>query len=1074
MKKVLILALVFVLFFPILASSHVGSDGSPEWYIFVINNMDGLNGDIDEYDDKWCKNAGEKLGTDNSSTYIALISDSSANAIDHVWYTGKIINTKGYVVADSRKKLFSDSLTNKPRYDINGWRYTGYVWTGSDSSGKAITDNCNNWKSDSKKIIGGVGNTGIGNTNSKSWLYYPECSDDETPCDNSCDNELAIYCIEVPVGCHDNDGDGFYSNSKYPSRTFEICGTENDCYDDDDKSYPGAEDVCDFKDNDCDGVIDDDWTWYRDLDDDRRGNHDVSKCEEGYPDGWVRNSDDCDDDDENTYPGAPEVCDGLDNDCDGNDEHNDEIVHCEGDVCLWADVCGCPAGCISGKTCANGECIPCTDEDGDGFYLEGCGDDIDCDDSNVRVNPEATEICNGKDDNCIDGIDEDVKTRWYLDSDGDRFVVSSKLACTKPGYFYRLGSEVKGDDCDDSNKDVNPGENEKCNQIDDNCDGEIDYGYTPDGIMMNPEVNSWWYFDLDNDGYGDNTVLPLCVKPEDRTLYTPSRKLAKDYENPDCDDTNYNVRPNAPEICDGLDNDCDGEVDEGLSKETYYWDFDGDGRGFKGSDGFEWCADEKNGISVSTAVGDCDDTDPLRYYIYNSDGELDSDCFGNKMDCYGDSDTTLCDGIDNDCDRIVDEGCCGNGKITSGYEVCDCVGRNCISNIDGLDSWDMNWDKSVCNVYDSSFAPGGGKLGCRNGCMVFDTSECETQVCGNGLVEGNEVCDTKNFQSFSCNSLNSGYISGSVSCSDDCLSYDIGNCKLATCGNGKLDDGEQCEGSDFDGGTCEDYDYLGGGSLNCNSNNCQIEVTDCKSDCGNGFKEPGEVCDGTAVGGKTCTGANFAKGTVGCSNSCDTFDYSGCDKIVCGDGICSSGEDNYCLLDCSFEEKGSTNFRVLDSVCGDDKLGIYEQCDDTMLGGMTCEDFDFTGGVLKCTDTCGWDVSSCSYSGTVSVGRTEISKLIKEINSAIMEAKLQDKDTVAAETLLLQAIKDYAGDDPDYDAIEIELLKAGDLLGIEGGSVTIGDGESSPYLLGIVVLGLLLMMAFVLKGLGGKPKEEEN
>ena len=80
----------------------------------------------------------------------------------------------------------------------------------------------------------------------------------------------------------------------------------------------------------------------------------------------------------------------------------------------------------------------------------------------------------------------------------------------------------------------------------------------------------------------------------------------------DCDDTDPYVHPNATEVCDGLDNDCDGDVDEGVLN-TYYMDADGDG----------YLSDE-----------DCDDLSPL---VHPGADEI-------------------CDGIDNDCDGSLDEG----------------------------------------------------------------------------------------------------------------------------------------------------------------------------------------------------------------------------------------------------------------------------------------------------------------------------------------------------------------------------------------------------------------------------------
>ncbi|MEM2121340.1 MAG: MopE-related protein [Candidatus Woesearchaeota archaeon] len=113
-------------------------------------------------------------------------------------------------------------------------------------------------------------------------------------------------------------------------------------------------------------------------------------------------------------------------------------------------------------------------------------------------------------------------------------------------YAYDAVECPSGNDCDDNNAAVNPGVTEICgNGIDDNCDGQVD------------EENALgcvnYYFDNDNDGFGINDYKCLCLPAE---KYTAT-------QNSDCDDTNPNVNPEVKEICDGIDNNCNSQIDEG-------------------------------------------------------------------------------------------------------------------------------------------------------------------------------------------------------------------------------------------------------------------------------------------------------------------------------------------------------------------------------------------------------------------------------------------------------------------------------------------------------------------------------
>jgi hypothetical protein len=163
----------------------------------------------------------------------------------------------------------------------------------------------------------------------------------------------------------------------------------DDCDDANADTYPAAPELCDGDDNDCDGLLP--------LDE-----------QDGDADGLTPCEDDCDDDDPDSYPGAPELCDGVDNDCDGN--------------------------------------VPADELDGDGDLALPCG--TDCDDSDPAIYTGAPEVCDGIDNDC-DGTTADEGA----DEDGD-----TVTNCT---------------DCDDDEPARFPGNPEVCDLLDNDCDGAL-------------------------------------------------------------------------------------------------------------------------------------------------------------------------------------------------------------------------------------------------------------------------------------------------------------------------------------------------------------------------------------------------------------------------------------------------------------------------------------------------------------------------------------------------------------------------------------------------------------------------
>ena len=286
----------------------------------------------------------------------------------------------------------------------------------------------------------------------------------------------------------------------------------NDCDDDDASRFPGAKEVCDGLDQDCDEQIDEDatdaTTTYADEDGDGYGDPaaEFVTCEP--PTGAVENAEDCDDGDAEVNPDGVETCDGRDEDCDGA---LDEGLTADAET-FYADDDG------DGYGDPNDSLQACAAPSG---YLTAAGD---CDDSSADVNPDATEVCGGGDEDCDGETDEGPPvdaTLYYVDSDGDGYgdPAGSTRACALTAALSEDNT-----DCDDGDATSYPGATDDCyDAVDADCLGDSD-------------------FDCDGDGYETDAITG----------------------GEDCDDADLSVNPTARETRDAADNDCDGLCDEGF------------------------------------------------------------------------------------------------------------------------------------------------------------------------------------------------------------------------------------------------------------------------------------------------------------------------------------------------------------------------------------------------------------------------------------------------------------------------------------------------------------------------------
>lgn len=302
---------------------------------------------------------------------------------------------------------------------------------------------------------------------------------------------------------------------------------------------------------------------------------------------------------------------------------------------------------------------------------------------------------------------------------------------------------------------------------------------------------------------------------------------------------------------------------------------------------------------------------------------------------------------------------CGN-SIREGSEVCDGSALN----------------GATCETFNST-----GTLGCAQDCRSYDLSGCTPAMCGNHDREANEQCDGTDLGDHNCGDFgdSESFGGGSLSCNEDCT-YDLSGCSNV-CGNGVSDGKELCDGTDLNGATCGSVSEGSTGTLACASNCQDYDLSQCSNICGNGVVEGGESCDGSNLGSASCADVEQG-GSVDCNFDC-TVDYSNCYDNYCGNGTVDNegeecdgtdlnehtcagsgagGGELGCTSSCSFDYSGCTDY------CGNGVREGEESCDGSALNGRTCEDFG-GDGMLACDDDCNFDTSKCFPSGTIDCDR---------------------------------------------------------------------------------------------------------
>ena len=645
-------------------------------------------------------------------------------------------------------------------------------------------------------------------------------------CDDDDDDDDTVCVYGQRQDCECDDGSTGYQTCNPDGTgwgTCEGCGSTGDC-------EPGESRACTCSDG-AEGTqtcsSDEEWgeclcdALCTDADDD------------GYPaESGCEQERDCNDDDASVHPGAEEVCDGVDNNCDGSID----------------------PGCA----CEEGDTQPCgeTDEGECRLGVQACTDGAWglCEGSLGPTN----ERCDGLDNDCDGTVDNDVPTV------GQQCVVSGQVGICAVGELECSGGV-------ESCAQVNTPTDEICNLLDDDCDGSVDE---------------------DNPEGGDACLVSGVYGPcQVGELVCSSGTLS-------CGQTVFPVE----ETCDGTDENCDGLIDNRAPP-------------------LEPCTcSDGHSIPCGTDEGECvAGTDTCTDGVYPG-------CSGT----YVGPEVEVCDGLDNDCDGVVDNGDPGggasctvssaHGPCADGVERCVDGSVTCVQVVSPVAELCNGVDDDCDGTVDDGNPGGGGS------CVVSG----ESGPCRDGVdrcVDGELTCEQTVFPgsetspaSNTCNSVDddcNGVVDDDCGCTPSatrvCGWNDVGECTYGTetcsatgswgdCDGAVMPTAEVCDGRDNDcDGRDDDGDPEGGGSCTASG-------------------EDGICADGTrhCVGGHvTCQpGTAEPESCDGLDNDCDgetdeSGNYPDADEYEFNDGfIFASDQGSFMSRETVLSPESALNFHI--------------------------------------------------------------------------------------------------------------------------------------------------------------------